>query len=286
MFGRRFEEKIDAILVFVLLVYSFFLHRGYFYPGIMTKGDWDFHFKEEMISWFFKPCAWLPEISTSAMKTMWLTFYPIAITYGFFAKILSFDFGIVERILFFFPASFLPAISMYYLTRYLFKRREVCLFSAILYSSNTYILLSSITHLTVAMAYSLTPLIIAFFIQSLHEKSLRKSVLASVVFTISMAYEARITYITAATLVLYLLHDILLHTVLKRDFSEFLRSLKMFIIFMVASIALSAYWILPFILGGGREAFASRLPSKPWICLLYTSPSPRDLSTSRMPSSA
>ncbi len=24
----------------------------------------------------------------------------------------------------------------------------------------------------------------------------------------------------------------------------------------------------------------------PWICLLYTSPSPRDLSTSRMPSSA
>ena len=26
--------------------------------------------------------------------------------------------------------------------------------------------------------------------------------------------------------------------------------------------------------------------TKPWFCLLYTSPSPRDLSTSRMPSSA
>ena len=26
--------------------------------------------------------------------------------------------------------------------------------------------------------------------------------------------------------------------------------------------------------------------TNPWICLLYTSPSPRDLSTSRMPSSA
>ena len=32
---------------------------------------------------------------------------------------------------------------------------------------------------------------------------------------------------------------------------------------------------------------ARGLPStSPWVCLLYTSPSPRDLSTSRMPSSA
>ena len=31
---------------------------------------------------------------------------------------------------------------------------------------------------------------------------------------------------------------------------------------------------------------ALRQTNVPWICLLYTSPSPRDLSTSRMPSSA
>ena len=33
----------------------------------------------------------------------------------------------------------------------------------------------------------------------------------------------------------------------------------------------------------GESALAG---SKTWVCLLYTSPSPRDLSTSRMPSSA
>ena len=36
--------------------------------------------------------------------------------------------------------------------------------------------------------------------------------------------------------------------------------------------------------GGNNELFASRHPYK--ICLLYTSPSPRDLVISRMPSSA
>ena len=39
----------------------------------------------------------------------------------------------------------------------------------------------------------------------------------------------------------------------------------------------------------GKEALRACLQQKPdllFICLLYTSPSPRDLSTSRMPSSA
>ena len=36
-------------------------------------------------------------------------------------------------------------------------------------------------------------------------------------------------------------------------------------------------------LGYFHERFVQR---ERWICLLYTSPSPRDLSTSRMPSSA
>ena len=34
------------------------------------------------------------------------------------------------------------------------------------------------------------------------------------------------------------------------------------------------------------DAAARRARAEPWLCLLYTSPSPRDLSTSRMPSSA
>ena len=42
--------------------------------------------------------------------------------------------------------------------------------------------------------------------------------------------------------------------------------------------------------GGGVAANAAvaiaKLNGKPSLCLLYTSPSPRDLSTSRMPSSA
>ena len=37
---------------------------------------------------------------------------------------------------------------------------------------------------------------------------------------------------------------------------------------------------------GYNPALITRAHDKPFICLLYTSPSPRDLSTSRMPSSA
>ena len=38
--------------------------------------------------------------------------------------------------------------------------------------------------------------------------------------------------------------------------------------------------------GQALESAKIRIKDKEWGCLLYTSPSPRDLSTSRMPSSA
>ena len=37
---------------------------------------------------------------------------------------------------------------------------------------------------------------------------------------------------------------------------------------------------------GQQQSFENLVPNTRYICLLYTSPSPRDLSTSRMPSSA
>ena len=42
------------------------------------------------------------------------------------------------------------------------------------------------------------------------------------------------------------------------------------------------------LLNGGGPGFRKQIEEQiiPYVCLLYTSPSPRDLSTSRMPSSA
>ena len=41
-----------------------------------------------------------------------------------------------------------------------------------------------------------------------------------------------------------------------------------------------------FLIKSGEKWFHISQDKECWICLLYTSPSPRDLSTSRMPSSA
>ena len=43
-------------------------------------------------------------------------------------------------------------------------------------------------------------------------------------------------------------------------------------------------WTNPIIIG--RHAFGDQYKATDFICLLYTSPSPRDISGSRMPSSA
>ena len=40
------------------------------------------------------------------------------------------------------------------------------------------------------------------------------------------------------------------------------------------------------IIGSAQEEFTQHFPQSGWVCLLYTSPSPRDAHESRMPSSA
>ncbi|MFX0210102.1 MAG: hypothetical protein ACFFDT_29240, partial [Candidatus Hodarchaeota archaeon] len=255
------KRKLDIAIIIALLAFSLFLHRGYFCLGLMTKGDWGFYFKEQMTPWFSPSYAWTREISISTMKIMWFTFYPINIVCGFLAKFFSFDFSIIERVLLFLPVAFLPALSIYYLSSRLFKIRIACFFSAILYSSNTLILTWSITWLPLAMAYSLIPLILALFIQSLQERSLRKAVLTSIIFAISMAYESRITYITLWILILYFLFI----NLSERSFSNFIHSLKIFASFMITTITLQSYWVLAFFFGSGGEVFASRILSKPWI---------------------
>ena len=44
--------------------------------------------------------------------------------------------------------------------------------------------------------------------------------------------------------------------------------------------------VLAFVLADAVDDARADLDARDWTCLLYTSPSPRDLSTSRMPSSA
>lgn len=255
-------KKTDRIIeVILLLLFLVILHRGHFYPGTQTRGDWPFRYREQLATWVSLPYSWRPDVLVSTSSTMLLTFYPIIMTMGGLAKFLGFNYSLIEKIVFFFPVVFLPGISMYYLTHYLFKKRKASFFSAILYASNTFILLKTQTHLTMAMAYSLTPLILAFFIQSLRESSMRKVILASIVFAVSMAYEVRITYITTWLLLFYFLYI----NILERDFSTFKNTLKIFTVFTITTIALEAYWVLLYFLGGGRENFASRLPSEPWI---------------------
>ena len=46
------------------------------------------------------------------------------------------------------------------------------------------------------------------------------------------------------------------------------------------------HWVITGNVSAGKTSLVHALSGKYYVCLLYTSPSPRDLSTSRMPSSA
>ena len=69
--------------------------------------------------------------------------------------------------------------------------------------------------------------------------------------------------------------------------SDFLKDYLPIIIFLVLALGLScAFVVVNFILSPKKPDPEKLSAYECGFCLLYTSPSPRDLSTSRMPSSA
>jgi len=250
-------KKFDLLLLLAIFCLTF---RGWFHPGIITHGDWKYYFKETMLDFLSLPYAWQSQVNSAPIPPFHLSNHPIRLLFGLLAN-FGLDFSISERMLYHFPILFLSMFSMYYLTHTIFKNRIVSFYSTLLFGLNSYVLLLG-DHLTIRMAYSLAPLILAFFIKSVDSKKLKDVLITSMLFAVSMAYEVRISYIVLGMAILYLIYKLLFPS--RREPRNSFQLLKNFSAFLIMTFLLGAYWIIPFLFSGVIDS-SSILPSKPWI---------------------
>lgn len=248
-------KMFDLLLLFVTICLVF---SGWFYPGVITHGDWGYYFKETMLDFLSPPYAWQSQVNSAPIFPFHLSNYPIKLLFGLLAS-LGLNFGISERILYHWPLLFLSVFSMYYLTYILFKNRVASFFSGILFALNTYALILC-DHLTIRMAYSLAPLILTFFIKSLDSKSFKNVIITGMLFAVSIAYEPRISCITLGILLLYVTYRSLFSS--REIRKNLFQSLKNFLAFSIVTPLLGAYWIIPYFFSGMSTTV---LASQPWI---------------------
>lgn len=254
------ENKFKYLpLIYILSLFFIILlsHQNWFFSfDPITSGDWWYHHTESMIEWFSMPYAWDTQNNLGIYPITSLSFYGFNVLYGFFA-FFEIPLSLSERILFFWPVAILSIVGMYYLSQKIFNNHLISFFASMIYSLNTYFLLLQTGHLTVAMSYSLTPFIIAFFIDSIKKVSMNSAVITGLLLSISFVYEPRIGYIISLIMFMYILAELLFW---KLTFKKTILSIFPYVI----TFLIHSFWLIPYILGASSNLEVI-LPSNPWI---------------------
>lgn len=157
--SRTPELRVKIAAICGLGLLTVFAHRGWFRPGMIAFGDWHYMVGETTRDLFDVPRAWDPTRDFGRVNES-LQGYPYLLAVGVLRR-LGAEFSIAERVLFFFPFTFLPLVAMAALTRRFTSSYLAVAVSSSLYALNTYALVVGNNQLTVAMAYAFAPWIAA-----------------------------------------------------------------------------------------------------------------------------
>lgn len=226
---------------FMLLIFTFLIHLNWFdFYNILTYSDW-----------YYWPNEAARQLSSSYGS--WVNFWNFGYiniqlqfnVFNFLWALLT-NIGLSNdqavKITFLFPIAILGFLSPYFLSKKLFKDDLISFTTAIFYGTTTHFLIRQTSHLTVALIYSIAPLIFLLFIYSLEKNKLSNWILFSLVYSIAVGYETRIMYIVTFILFIYFLF---FYT---RRLNNFYKNIILVILII---ILLNLFWILPIFLGRG-----------------------------------
>ena len=255
------RRSIDLIILAALILFAY---RGWFKPGFIVGGDWGLYiYQENIMDYFSFPYIWMSGFNAGNYVISSLIYNCTLFMQAFFMYFFNVGYDVTERLVWYYPFVFLAPFSMYYLSYVLFKKRIICFLSSILFALNTYILIGVTGgHLTIAMGYAFSPLILAFFIKSMKETKLKNSMICGILLAISIFYEPRMTYLSAWIIIAYFLYFNLVRFQSKKLKSYIFKQIMNLGIIFAIPFILHFYWILPSITGVNPLA-AVNLPSQP-----------------------
>lgn len=220
-----------------------FTYGRWFLPGDLTWGDWQTWFAQGLADWRQFNIWWdqthaFGQSIFDIGSAIWAPFFWLS---GQLNQIFNLPFSVISKLIWFGPFVLFSLISLPIFWRVFFPRDQHGWFWAmLLYSFNPYILLLTMGgHISVAIVYALTPLLIALTQKSIQEKSLFWPLLSAILWIVASYYEIRIV-----TLVILLTIIIILWQINRRKFWRFIG----LIFYYGLALALAHFWwLVPFL---------------------------------------
>src|SRR2546430_1470903 len=223
-----------------LLAVAFISHLQWFNPySILTHSDWSYWPQQALKELWYSWGTWV-DFQGIGVPNVQIPFIVFNIIWSALAN-LGFNYDVATKITFFIPVAILGFVSPYLLSKNLTSNKLIALISALFYGTVSYFLVRQTAHLTIALVYALTPLIILSFKKALETNKAYQWVLFVLLYSIGIGYEVRIMLIVSAVLSLYFLIFYL---------SQIKKNIKSIAISTMILLDLNVYWILPTVLGG------------------------------------
>ena len=239
-------SKKKATLFALCLLQLLVFHVWVFNNGYFTFGDTGVYTSATQKEFFSN--VFFIYSSTTDIGTVNLTASnaPVLFLFGLLAKLHINPIWSMKFIILL-PAVFLAAASSYLLV-FRYTKKSISAFAgALVYTYNTYFLISLTQQLYIAVAYALSPFVIlkAVDINNDKEFSLKNSICFAFILAILGFFEFRILYINVWIIMFYLIYDLIFKIKNKGIIAEIYITVKKFFIPFLILLMMNVYWLLP-----------------------------------------
>jgi len=237
---KRFWK--DPYLYLAVLVNVAVHHVWFFSTTILTHGDAGFNFPEQL-----GQVASFQTWSTAGLGG--ITAMPSSYPYIYLAGLLAragLSTAVIQRIILFWPAVIVGSIGSYLLIRKVSGSSLGGLLGSLVFNFNTFFIISTSGHITIASAIAWFPLAIYLFIEFVERPTLQRAVACALPLFVISLLEFRVFYVCCFPLLLFFLFSL----PDKGDMRRLPSFTALFFLPLMLTLLLNAYWLVPFYAGG------------------------------------
>jgi hypothetical protein len=240
--SAKVEKHPDFIPISLIVFIAVISHAAVFFSqSVLTSGDWQFRYQETATEYAPLIPAWRIYPDGLGAVNINAIFYPINVLYGWLLH--SFGFAVMERALFFYPMLLVGGIGMYYLAKRLIKNNLAALIASLLFTYNSYFIVISASHPTIAVADALTPLLFLYFFKYLEGKNFRYGATVLLLTLLMTGYEFRILFLAIIALTGYVFFSLFVNWINRKGSLNWPLLKKSSLIFFLF-FGLSSYWLV------------------------------------------